>query len=59
MFDIAERNIKRYTREKSQLTFNINIGEDCFGNTYSEDISIKSSLFREKWLKEELILQRQ
>ena len=58
IFDIAERNIKRYTREKSQLTFSVNIGEDCFGNTFSEDIAIKASLFREKWLKEEFLIQR-
>lgn len=49
-FDLAERNIRRYTREKSQLTFSIVQGEDCFGNIFSEDMPLKSSLFREKWL---------
>ena len=49
-FDIAEKNIKCYTTEKSQLTFSIIQGEDTFGNAFSENIPIKSSIFREKWL---------
>ena len=49
-FDVAERNIKCYTTEKSQLSFSIIQGEDNFGNAFSEDIPIKSSIFREKWL---------
>lgn len=49
-FDVAERNIKRHTTEKSDLTFTVVQGEDCFGNTFAENIPIKSSLIREKWL---------
>lgn len=52
VFDLAERNIKCYTTEKSQLTFNVLQGKDYFGNVFAEDIPIKSSLIREKWLKE-------
>ncbi len=50
VFDVAERGIKCYTTEKSQLTFTIVQGQDNFGNAFAENISIKSSLFREKWL---------
>lgn len=52
VFDVAERNVKCYTTKKSQLTFNVFQGEDCFGNVFAEDIPIKSSLIRENWLKE-------
>lgn len=50
IFDIAEKGIKRYTTEKSNVSFSVTQGNDCFGNTFSENIRIKSSLFREKWL---------
>lgn len=50
-FDVAERNIKRHTTQNSDLSFTIVQGEDCFGNTFAENIPIKSSLIREKWLK--------
>jgi lipopolysaccharide transport system ATP-binding protein len=50
MFDVAERNVKCYTTEKSQLSFSVVQGKDNFGNTFAENIPIKSSLFREKWL---------
>lgn len=49
-FDVAERNVRRYTREKSQLSFTVVQGEDCFGNVFAEDIPLKSSIIREKWL---------
>lgn len=49
-FDIAERNIKCYTGEKSQLTFNVIPGKDNFGNAFSDYISTKNSIIREKWL---------
>lgn len=51
-FDVAERNIKLYTSEKSNLTFTVEQGEDCFGNAFAENIPTKSSIIREKWLKE-------
>ena len=50
MFDVAERNVKCYTTEKSQLSFSVVQGKDNFGNTFAENIPNKSSLFREKWL---------
>lgn len=49
-FDVAERAVKCYTTNKSVLSFSIVQGEDCFGNAFSENIPIKSSLFREKWM---------
>lgn len=51
-FDIAERRFRRYSSEKSNLSFTIVQGEDCFGNAFAENLSIKSSIIREKWLKE-------
>ena len=51
-FDVAKKNVKRYSSEKSDLTFTVAQGEDCFGNAYAENYPIKSSLIREKWLKE-------
>lgn len=50
-FDVAERNIKRYTTDNSNLTFTIIQDENNFGNRFAENIPIKSSIFREKWLK--------
>ena len=50
IFDVAERNVKCYTTEKSELTFSVVQGKDNFGNAFAENIPIKSSLFREKWL---------
>ncbi len=51
VFDVAERNVKCYTTEKSHLVFSVVQGKDCFGNVFAENIPIKSSLVREKWLK--------
>lgn len=51
IFDVAERNIKCYTTEKSSLFFTIvQRGTNGFGNRFCEQISIKSSLFRENWM---------
>ena len=50
-FDVAERNIKRHTTERSNLTFSVVQGEDGFGNAFSEDMPIKSSIIREDWMK--------
>ena len=50
-FDLAERNVKRYTSEMSKLTFNVIQGEDRFGNIFAEDIPKKSSIIRGDWLK--------
>ena len=49
-FDVAERMVKRYTSEKSYLSFTVIQDKDNFGNVFSENIPIKSSIFREKWL---------
>lgn len=49
-FDIAERNIKCHTTDCSNLNFSIIQGNDNFGNIFAENIPIKTSLFREKWL---------
>ena len=50
VFDIAEKNVKCYTGEQSNLSFTVVQDEDNFGNAFSENIPTKSSLFREKWL---------
>ena len=51
VFDVAERNVKRYTSEKSDLTFNVSQGEVLFGNAFAESIPIKSSLIHERWFR--------
>lgn len=50
-FDIAEKRIRRYTTEQSNLYFSVEQGEDCYGNAFSENSSFKISLFRERWFK--------
>ena len=50
VFDVAEKNVKCYTSEKSNLSFTVVQDRDNFGNTFSENTPIKSSIFREKWL---------
>ena len=50
LFDVAERNVKRYTTEKSILTFNVQQGESGFGNIFAEKIPIKSSIIHADWL---------
>lgn len=51
-FDIAERNVLRYTTEKSQLIFTVVQGANGFGNIFAENTSIKSSIICQDWLKE-------
>ena len=50
-FDIAERNVKCYSTELSNLSFTINNGNDNFGNVFAEQIPYKSSIIRGKWLQ--------
>ncbi|SHL56472.1 lipopolysaccharide transport system ATP-binding protein [Fibrobacter sp. UWT2] len=50
-FDIAERNVKCYTTDLSELDFTIHQGSNHFGNPFDEEGSIKRSLFHCKWLK--------
>ena len=52
VFDLAEKRIRRYSSEKSNLFFTVEQGEECYGNAFSESSTFKVSLFREKWLKE-------
>ncbi len=49
-FDIAERNVRNYATEKSCLSFSVVQDENCFGNRFSENIDIKSSIIRQDWL---------
>ena len=56
VFDVAEKGIKCYTTEKSKLSFSIIQDKLCFGNVFAENIPIKSSLFREKWLSQYYLL---
>ena len=53
LFDVAERNVKRYTTDKSRLSFTVQQKTgDGFGNVFSERIPQKTSLFCGDWLKE-------
>ncbi len=58
-FDVAERNVRRYSTDKSQLSFSISIGESGFGNLFSENIPIKSSIIREKWLDDYYLVSKE
>jgi lipopolysaccharide transport system ATP-binding protein len=49
-FDISERNVKNIATDHSNLFFNVVHDEKCFGNRFSENINIKSSIIREDWL---------
>ena len=51
-FDLAERNIKRYTTEKSKLTFNVLQDEEKFGNVFAEETPKKTSIILGDWLKD-------
>ena len=50
-FNIAERNVRRYDTDKSNLIFTVAQSDDGFGNVYAENIPIKSSIIRPKWVK--------
>ncbi len=49
-FDVAERNVKCYTGDNSVLSFSVVHGKDNFGNAFSEDTPMKSSIFRGNWI---------
>lgn len=51
-FDLAERNVKRYTTDYSALTFSILQGKNYFGNTFADISPIKTSIIWKKWEKE-------
>ena len=51
VFDVAEKRIRRYTTEKSNIFFSVEQGKDCYGNAFSESSTFKISLFRERWFK--------
>lgn len=50
-FNIAEKNVRRYDTDKSNLIFTVAQSDDGFGNVYAENIPIKSSIIRPKWVK--------
>ena len=51
-FDIAERNVKRYTTDHSALTFTIVQGNNNYGNTFADISPIKTSIIWKKWEEE-------
>ncbi|MDR3327006.1 MAG: ATP-binding cassette domain-containing protein [Prevotellaceae bacterium] len=50
VFDIAEKDIKRYSTDESSLFMQILIDDTGFGNRFSESLGIKSSIIRQPWL---------
>ena len=50
-FDIAEKNIKRYTTNISDLNFTIHQGQNHFGSPFDENHPMKKSIFHCNWLK--------
>ena len=50
-FDVAERNRKRYTTDKSALYFDVITGSDNFGHVFPDITPKKLSIVHEKWIK--------
>lgn len=49
-FDVAERNRKRYTTDKSALYFDVITGGDNFGYVFPDITPKKVSIVHEKWI---------
>lgn len=52
VFDVAEKNVRDYSGEQSQLTFEMSVDETSQINTFCENMPIKSSIIRELWMKD-------
>lgn len=50
-FDVAERDVKNYAPDESELSIHIENDKTNFGNAFSESSPIKTSLTRGKWFK--------
>ncbi len=50
VFDVAEKTVKNYASEDSVLSFRVDIDESSNINRFSENMDIKSSIIRGKWL---------
>lgn len=50
--DLAEKAVKRYTTEKSKITFSVAQSSNNFGNIFAEALPKKSSIIRHDWLSE-------
>ena len=50
LLDVAEKGIRNYAGEETQLSFRIDVGENSKINAFSENIEKKSSIVREDWL---------
>ena len=48
-FDVAERNVKRYTTDLSKLSFSVSQGNEAFGNVFADNTPLKKSIIQEKW----------
>ena len=49
VFDVAERNVKRYTTDLSKLSFSVAQGSEAFGNVFADNTPLKKSIIQEKW----------
>lgn len=52
VFDIAERNVRNYASEQSNLTFKVSQGKVLFGDAFSEDNENKTSVVVGDWMTE-------
>lgn len=50
-FDVAERNRRRYSTEKSELSFDVITGSDNFGYVFADITPKKISVIHEKWMQ--------
>lgn len=48
--DIAEKAVRDYAGEETTLSFRVDIDDKSRVNAFNEDLNIKSSIIREKWL---------
>lgn len=51
VFDVAHKRVKRFSTPKSNLYFEVVMGKQPFGNTFSIQRPFLHSLIHEKWIK--------
>lgn len=57
-FDIAQKRSKRFSTTKSNLYFEVTMGEKQFGNTLSKLWPINNSIIHEEWIKSRECIER-
>ncbi len=50
VFDVADINVKNFATKDSELSFDVLMDKNHFGNVYNETNALKTSISRSKWL---------